>query len=288
MRRLAAIGVVVLAAAVAWPQTPASPDAKRHVTPVQPQTNIVLRPKKGTKEEVIKRYLAGDTASAAAELRKDSLKRVYPHYPALTEVALGLDLGDLPLVAFGQRYASVGASATLNLWNRLQPVVELGAGVARSTPDDMNFTYKGKLSPYAKVGLNYNITFKKAPQCQFVLGARAGYSTFQYDITDVNFTNAYWGEQKTFALKGERSHALWGEALAGLRVQVWRRISMGWQVRYHGIFNYGKPERSRPWFVPGYGARGTRWAFNLSVYYVLPLNASRWPKPEGTDQKKRK
>lgn len=258
--------VMVMAGAMAQ-----QPD-KRHVTPVTPETNKVLPPPKGTDEKIIQQYISGDSAEAMAEARRDSLRRVYKRYPLLTDVAIGLNIAEPLFMAFGQSYASADVSATLNMWNRLQPTVELGLGWAKSTPDDMNYTYHGKPSPYFKVGANYNFLFKNSPDYQAYLGIRLGYSTFTYDITDVRYLNSYWDEVLPGEIKGERSHALWGEAGAGLRAKLYGPISMGWMIRYHGIFNYGKSNHSRPWFIPGYGPRNGSLGFSLSIYYVLPLH----------------
>lgn len=286
-------GAATPAAVVAAPHAAAPGDTAvsqqpdtRHVTPVRPSTNTVLRPAPGTDEEVIQNYLKGDTTSALAKLRKDSLARIYPHYPALTSLRVSVGVLDPVLQLFGQKYGSVDVGLTLNLWNRLQPVVELGLGRASDTPDDMNFTYKGKLSPYARVGANYNFLFKKVPDYQVYLGVRAGYSTFKYDITDVHIDPGYWQENADFDLKGEKSHALWGEVAAGISVKVWRQFSAGWEVKYQAIFNYKKNDHSRPWFVPGFGPRDRHWGFAFKLSYTLPLSRDRWPKPEETDKKK--
>jgi len=260
-----ALAVLVVAGAVAQ-----EPD-KRHVTPVKPETNKVLPPPKGTDEKTIRQYISGDSTQALAEARKDSLRRVYTRYPRLTDLALGINVAEPLFMAFGQTYASADVSATLNMWNRLQPTIEMGLGWAKSTPDGMNFTYRGKPSPYFKVGANYNFLFKSSPDYQVYLGIRLGYSPFGYDVTDMLYSNSYWQETISDGIS-DRSHALWGEAGAGLRVKISGPISMGWMLRYHGIFNYGKSEHSRPWFIPGYGPRNSSLGFSLSIYYVLPLH----------------
>ena len=244
---------------------------KRHVTPVKPETNQVKPPPKGTDEKVIQQYISGDSATAIAEARKDSLRRAYKRYPRITDLSIGLNIADLVFMAFGQTHASVDVNATLNMWNRFQPVIELGLGWAKSSPDDGNFTYKGKPSPYFKVGANYNFLFKNSPDYQVIAGLRLGYSTFTFDVTNVHYWNSYWQEELTWQLTGQRSHALWGEAGLGLKVKLWNRVSMGWMLRYHGIFNYGKSENARPWFIPGYGARKSSLGFSLGVSYTLPL-----------------
>lgn len=245
---------------------------KRHVTPVKPETNRVQPPPKGTDEKVIQQYISGDSTAAIQEARKDSLRRAYKRYPLLTDFTVGINLAEPLFMAFGQSYASADVSATLNMWNRLQPTIELGLGWAKSSPDDMNFIYRGKPSPYVKVGANYNFLFKNSPDYQVYAGIRLGYSTFGYDIDEAEYTNTYWQEDKEFSIKGEHSHALWGEAGIGLKVKLWDRLSMGWMIRYHGVFNYGKSDHSRPWFIPGYGPRNSSLGFSLGFYYTLPLH----------------
>ena len=259
---------------------------RRHITPVKPETNTTKRPPKGTKEDVIKLYMSGDTAQAMADIRKDSLSRIYPHYPMLTQATFGFQFGDAIMMMFGQKYGSFGVSGTLNMWNRIQPEAELGFGWAKNTPDDMNFTYKGKLAPYIKLGANYNFMFKSDPKYQAHVGFRVGFSTFKYDITDITYSEKYWGDAQQFEIKNQSSYALWGEVVAGLRVQVWREISVGWDLRYHGIFTYKKNAQSTPWFIPGYGVKDKSLTFTMSVYYTLPLSLDKWPKKEEKKEKK--
>ena len=253
---------------------------RRHVTPVKPETNEVKPPPKGTDDKIIQQYISGDSAAAVAEARKDSLRRVYKRYPRLTDIAYGINFIEPLFKAFGQSYASADVNATLNMWNRFQSTVELGMGWAKSTPDGMNFTYRGKPSPYVKVGANYNFMFKNSPDYQALIGIRLGYSTFGYDIKDVNYSNSYWQESIGYDITGERSHALWGEAGVGLKVKISGPWSLGWMIRYHGIFNYGKSDHSKPWFIPGYGPRGSSLGLSLTLQYTLPLYHENTPSPQ--------
>ncbi len=245
---------------------------KRHVTPVKPETNQVKPPPKGTAERLIQQYITGDSSAAMQEARRDSLRRIYTRYPRLTDLSIGVNFIEPLFMAFGQSYASADVSATLNMWNRLQPAIELGIGWAKSTPDDKNFTYKGKPSPYVKVGANYNFMFKNSPDYQAYAGVRLGYSTMGYDVTDVHYWNSYWQEEQRFDITGERSHALWWEAGVGIKVKLFDKFAMGWMVRYHNLLNHGKNKHSRPWFIPGYGPRGSSLGLSLSLYYTLPFH----------------
>ena len=144
--------------------------------------------------------------------------------------------------------------------------------MAKSTPDDMNFTYRAKPSPYFKVGANYNFMFKSDPDYQIFAGIRLGYSSFAYDVTDVHYVNSYWQEDIPFDITGQRSHALWGEAGIGIKVRLAGQLSMGWMIRYHSLFKCADKEHSRPWFIPGYGPRNNSLGLSVSLYYTLPLH----------------
>lgn len=253
--------------------TSAAQDSLRYITPVKPATNVVQPPPRGTSEETIRRYLAGDSA-AMEQARQDSLKKAYFHYPLLTDLSVGVNFIDPVLMLLGQDYASVDVHATLNMWNRLQPTVEIGVGWGKTTPEDMNFTYIAKPSLYGKIGFNYNFLFKSEPRYQAFLGLRLGFSSFKYDITDVTYQNSYWNENVTYDSRGISSNALWGEGLAGIKVGIWRQWSLGWTIRYHGLFNYKKSELGRPWFIPGYGPRKRSLGFTVSLSYTIPFNST--------------
>lgn len=271
------VAVMSLSAAM-WAQ-----DSLRYVTPVRPATNKTLPPARGTDEEIIKRFIEGDTTALLDKERQDSLRRAYKRYPMLTDVSVGVNFIEPVLALMGQDYTSVDVHATLNMWNRIQPVVELGVGWAKTAPEDLNFTYRTRPSLYGKVGVNYNFMFKSEPRYQALLGVRLGYSTFKYDVTDVTYRNNYWQETEQFDLKGISSHALWGEAVAGIKVGIWREWSLGWTIRYHGVFKYKSSDNGRPWFIPGYGPRKRSLAFTFSVSYTLPLatrTAPDYMKPE--------
>lgn len=284
LKKLYILAIAMMVAVLLMPL--GAQEQQRKVTPVKPSTNKVLTPPKGTDEKTIERYLTGDTTSLRAQEIKDSLARIYPHYPALTEMWLGVNFADGLLKVFGQKYASFDFHATFNMWNRLQPVVVAGLGVAKDTPDDMNFTYRGKLSPYFKLGANYNFLYKKEPQYQLYAGVRLGFSTFKYDITDATIQNPYWGEANdNFELKGNSGNALWGEMLVGLKVGIASNWALGWEAKFHGMFKEKKSDHGMPWFIPGFGTRGGKWAFGLSLYYTIPMNRDRWP---AKDEEKKK
>ena len=259
-----------------WAQDTTLVNKGRHVTPVRPSTNITKQPGRDVSAELIEQYITGDTAAAQRKAHEDSVRRAYPRYPRLTSLWIGANFIDPLLMAAGQDHANVDIHATLNMWNRIQPTVELGMGWGKTTPEGMNFTYRGKPSPYIKLGANYNFLYKNSPDYQAFAGLRLGTSTFSYGL-DAHYHNSYWQEQSDYRIDGERSHALWAEVVAGLKVKIVKRWSLGWTVRWHKILSCKDTDHGRPWFIPGYGPRERALGFTVSAYYTLPLSSGRWP-----------
>ncbi len=191
-----------------------------------------------------------------------------PNYPLYNGMSVGVNFADAILMAAGQSYGSFDVWADVSLHNWFFPVVEAGVGFASSTPENGNYTYKTKPSFYTKIGINYNFLYKSNSDYQCFFGLRAGYSNFSYQVTDVSISSDYWGENQNLSLKGLSGHAFYGEALAGIKVKIVKRFSLGWSIRYHFKFKTISNSLSNPWFIPGYGANSPI-SFSLSAIYTF-------------------
>lgn len=203
-----------------------------------------------------------------------------PVYPAYNGLSVGVNFGDALMMAFGQKFASFDVWADVSLWNWLFPVVEAGFGYARTSPENHNFTYRVKPSFFCKVGFNYNFLYKSKPDYQLYVGFRAGFSNFGWEVTDVTIDNSYWQDSTGFDMTGMRSTAWWGEAVAGIKVKIVSRFSLGWNIRWHFPFkvtaahasglpgNLDDSATSKPWFIPGYGG-SLPFSFALSAIWTF-------------------
>lgn len=192
-----------------------------------------------------------------------------PVYPLYNGVSFGVNFGDAILMAAGQKYASFDVWADVSLHNWFFPILEAGIGFANSTPENNNYSYRTLPSFYTKIGINYNFLYKSNSDYQCFLGLRAGYSNFSYEVSNVLISSDYWGEHQNLTLKGLHGHAFFGEALAGIKVKIVDRFSVGWSLRYHFKFKTISNSLSNPWFIPGYGANSPI-SFSLSAIYTLP------------------
>lgn len=258
--------------------------AQRRVTPVNASDELKIVSKeelKKIREQTATKLMLADSVTLDS-LRRDSIDRASKKVfrPTLMSAAAGINFWDPLMRAFGQDYGGADIWFALNLKNRFIPIAELGLGQANSTPDDGNFTYKGKTAFYGKIGMNYNFMASKDPRYQLYAGVRLAATSFNFDVLDVTVNNGYWdGSPSRFDLTDQHSSALWGEFLVGIQVELFRNISLGWAIRYNFPFSIKDTPNARPWYIPGYGTRNNKLHVSLSVAYTLPLHKEK-PKQE--------
>lgn len=273
-------------AAVVVAQNPAS---KRRMTPVENQAtktqniNQALTDTARIKEARIARSThfhdeQGRTIyvdTVTGEQWMDStamLPVVKMKYPLLFSASAGIDIWDPLMRAFGQDYGLVGAWAELSMHNRYNAVFEIGAGQAKHSPEDNNYTYRSPASLYFKLGINYNFLYNSSPDYQFYAGLRYGFSPFCYSIDDITIDAPYWDESARFNIPSQNATAGWLELVAGLRVKIWGPISAGWSFKYHKILHESKAAYGKPWYIPGYGSRGSNITGSFSISYTFSLD----------------
>ncbi len=214
-------------------------------------------------------------------LETDTVENVNPRspYPLFDGVNVGLNFGDAILMAAGQKYGGFDIHAGVSLHNWFFPTLELGLGFANNSPESGNFTYKGKPSPYLKIGMDYNFLYKSNPAYKAFVGLRAGIATMRYSVTDVTVSSDYWGESQYFSLPDQRATTAYGEALGGIQVKIWERLSMGWTIRYHFKFHTwtkvkpGTGAGSDPWYIPGYGTNSPLGLSVSVLWHFGPLHS---------------
>lgn len=208
-------------------------------------------------------------------------------YPLMESVTIGLNLWDPAMRLLGQDYGGVDIWGELSLHNRYKPVFEFGLGSADITPDGNNYTFKAPMAPYFKIGMNYNIFYNNNPAYEFLVGIRYGFTPFKYEISNFAIDNSYWGESEQMSIPQQSSTAGYFEFMAGVRVMIWKGISLGWMAKYHTILHESKSDFGESMYIPGYGKRGGTFTASFSISYTLQLNKkdnSAVNNPEATGQ----
>lgn len=217
-----------------------------------------------------------DTVSGREIIDSTAMPVVPPMiYPLVFDASVGVNLWDPLMRAFGQSYGLIGFSAHFNMHNRYMPAFEFGFGNANNTPADNNYTYHSPLAPYFKIGMDYNFLYNSNPDYQVYAGVRYGFSPFKWTLRDVTVNGDYWGEPDDMKFPEINTTAGYFEFLFGIKVKIYRQISMGWTFRYHRLLHYGPKTNGKPWYVPGYGSSNSSIGASLSVFYTLPLGSRK-------------
>ncbi|MCM1377568.1 MAG: DUF6048 family protein [Clostridium sp.] len=207
-------------------------------------------------------------------------------YHLFDGINVGINFIDAVMLIAGQDYASFDIWASVSLHNWIFPVLEAGIGYGKTQPEGGNFCYKAKPSPYFKLGANYNFLYKSNPDYQAFIGLRGGFSSYRWDVTDIKISDGYWHQYPEYNILNQSASTLYGEALGGLQVKLFKGLSMGWTLRYRFKFhtsrkvNPGSPQPgSDPWFIPGYGTNNSL-GFTFSLIYHIPGRPRKLSPPE--------
>ena len=258
MRRAWGIPLVLLlvaAKAAAQDITPVDIDTKK---PEQPRLHYYDKHGNKLPEPV---YFLAET---------DTVKKSGPAspWPVFNGVTVGFNFFDAVMLLAGQSYASCDLNASVSIANWVFPTVEFGLGYANNRQEENTMVYHTRLSPYAKIGIDYNFLYKSSPDYKAGLGVRCGWANPRYEIRDARIDVPYWGESSTFSITNQSVTAWYGEALAFVKVKIWQRLSLGWSIRYRFKMKIPEAGNSTPWFIPGYGGTSPLTA-TFSVMYTF-------------------
>ena len=275
------ISAMCLSAAAQRRITPVKTSPKKGDTPTAVATDSTARPESvvevaGTDGSII----LVDTISGKEYT--DTILTVAPKliYPRWESISAGVNLWDPLMRCFGQHYGLIGFWGEVSIHNWIKPYVEIGLGNASYTPDRGNYTYKSGIAPYFKIGANYNFLYNSNPAYSVYLGLRYGISNFSYDISNVEVYPGYWGEEASMSVPSQRVTAGYFEVGVGLRVMIAANCYLGWEIKVHNIIHTSKAPYGDPWYVPGFGARGSLFTGAVSFSYTLPFPASKKKRKE--------
>jgi hypothetical protein len=202
---------------------------------------------------------------AAADKKKEEAKKI----PLYQGVTIGIDLGK-PVVGLFSPTKGIAVKADVNLKNSYFPTIEIGhLSYDKTAESGLNCLSSG---PYFKIGVNKALSYKgDKAENMFFVGAHYGFSAFSYSLHDLVWHDTYWTNTTT-SINNQKAAGGWIELEAGVRVQVWGPLSLGWSGQYKSMLHLSEGSSSTPAYIPGYGEYLkpiTGLTFHL--YYRLPL-----------------
>ena len=93
----------------------------------------------------------------------------------------------------------------------------------------------------------------------------------------MSISSDYWGQTNKFNLPDQKAYSFYGQLLAGIKVKLWKQLSMGWSFRFGFKMKSTQGSNSTPWFVPGYGTGSLNGTFSL--IYTIPIHTQKIIEP---------
>jgi len=207
-----------------------------------------------------------------AQEKKILTKEEWKATPLYQGTMVGIDVAGLASKVLGSDITSTEASVMVNLKNRFFPIAELGFGSIKTTNDETGIYYKTS-APFFRIGMDYNVFYQK-PYLPgyFTLGLRYGFSAFEYDLVAPPLTDPNWGNTSIpVSYEGVKTNVGWAELAVGLKANVFKRLYMGFSVRYRSRLSMKKNENSEPYYTPGFGKGKTNFGLTYNIVYQLPF-----------------
>ena len=185
--------------------------------------------------------------------KRDELNRLIGNksVPLLAGVSVSANLAGAFLNTFTSTGTYEGA-LRLNFRNRYFPILELGIGAANQTSETTQLHYTTR-APFGRIGLDYNLKRDKRSTNRVFVGARYGFSSFNYDLIGKSVRATHWKTEFPFQFRNVNDNAHWGELVFGLETSLWKFIHLGWSVRYQVRIYEHNTDLGRAWHVPGFG-----------------------------------
>lgn len=279
--------LILIALCIAAALAPFDTAAQRRVTPVNPSSPgrgaVTDKPKEIDRTRLAERLDAQgniilvDTITGLEFVDSTATPKPGYLFPGFNSLEIGVDVWDPVMRLLGQDFGvgSVWARASFN--NRFFPLVEAGLGRADISPDGANFTFRSPLSPFFKVGADYNIFYNNSPDYALLVGLRYGFTPFKWSVDDITVPGTYWDDPSSFAIPSQTATAGFLEISLGVRVKLIGPLSAGWQFKFRSILHESKNIHGEPMYIPGFGKRSSPVSGAFSLIFTIPMNRRHAP-----------
>ena len=184
------------------------------------------------------------------------------------------DIGS-PIISLLGGYArSYEVQLDVNIYRRIYPIFEVGYATAKK--EAMSGIVYDTKAPFFRVGLNYGLLkpFKDDGSARSVksypfVGLRYAMSPITYSLSNVEIKDEYWETSVVEQFANTTKYAGWLEVVGGVRVDLFKGLTMGWSVRLKTLL-HTTTDKSYVWYVPGYGkSSGMGVMFNYTIGYTF-------------------
>lgn len=200
-------------------------------------------------------------------------------YKAFNGLNISVDILDPIMYTTMFDHCSYEVQVMADLHHRFFPMASFGMGLADETSNNgLDFdtdkkqecNFKSDLAPFAKIGLAYNTKFNDIrPQDYYMVFMRYGFAYSQGDITNLWYASKEWDAVGPIDILDQSYTTHWVELGAMIKVQLWRKISAGWDLYWKVKLHQSGTEQGKPYFMPGFGTTSSSVGFSFRLYYDI-------------------
>lgn len=200
-------------------------------------------------------------------------------YPLFNGLSLSVDVFDPLLSLMILDHCTYEVQAMVDLHHRYFPMASVGMGWADEKSDNgldfgtdqkQELRFKSDMAPFAKVGMAYNLNFNDKRASDFYLiMMRYGLAHNEADISNLYYADDTWGALGPIEIKDQKYTSHWLEVGGMIKVQVWKHISMGWDLYWKIPLAQSGTKSGKPYYVPGMGTSQSDIGFSFRLYYDL-------------------
>jgi hypothetical protein len=220
--------------------------------------------------------------------------------PAVTQTAYSQDTVDVPLkiraslevsgpaIYFSdKKILNTEGFFSIDLNERRS--VQLGGGYSDFTYSQYNYSYHSN-GFFFRSGIDFNLLSPVKAQGKYWAGIGFHYGLSRYTSETPFFSkDNYWGNISS-SLGSKSGWAHYIEASPGVRAEIIKNISIGWNISLRALIYSGSTKDLRPLYLPGYGSGGKRFSTGVSYYisWNIPYKRitviTRPPAPEEPEE----
>ena len=206
--------------------------------------------------------------ASVSGLAQEPVYEAMPRRQVFVRVGYDLSRLALPYVRNNGSHG-VEVSADAELAYNFFPTVEIGRQSLNRSSDTLRYTMSGE---YVRIGLDYNVIKYKhrLDRDIFFLGVRLATNTFRHEAPLVILGPV---EDR---IPQSNLKAVWGEAVVGLKGELFPNLYMGLTVRAKMMFAHDRYKNMTPYIVPGFGKGFNRFNAGLtySILYAIPIRGA--------------
>ena len=95
-------------------------------------------------------------------------------------------------------------------------------------------------------------------------------TAFKFDVSSSTVKDPIWGNYIKYESLGNKCVYHWIEACIGIDAKIAGPLRLGWIARYRGRIHQSLPDVGEPWYVPGFGKKGSsRLGITFNVIFEL-------------------